>query len=106
MCRKWAERGFVNPSGVHITTVEFPRNSAVQGLRFDLRGGPDAVDHLSIMGNEKMLNILATAVAGHAHTIEDAIFSNIGEIAANIKIDANGARFAAMPLEKNFRTEL
>ena len=99
MCRKWAEGGHLNPSGVKVTTVEFPHQPApwpwvnVAGPtmpRFDLRGGPEAVDHVDIMGNEKMLRLLVKAAAGVADEIEETVSSNIAQISEGLAIDANG----------------
>ena len=69
--------------------MEFPHQAA-PGPRFDLRGGPEAVDHLDIMGNERMLRLLVKAAAGKADEIEEVISSEINRIAEGLAIDAEG----------------
>ena len=93
MCRKWSEQGHLNPSGIKFTTVEFPHIPVVPGPfstggmpRFDLRGGPEAVDHLDIMGNEKMLRLLLMAASGKADMVEEKVTSDIAAIANKIKL--------------------
>lgn len=89
MCRKWRHNKRLNPAGIKVTTVEFPHTVA-QTLRFDLRGGPQASDHLDIMLNEAMINSMAQASSGAVDEIPNQIVSNIDSIERTIKLPGDG----------------
>jgi phospholipid:diacylglycerol acyltransferase len=49
------------------------------------RGGPEAADHVSILGNRAVLEDTLRIAAGRGDLVEERIISEIDRIAANIE---------------------
>jgi phospholipid:diacylglycerol acyltransferase len=83
MCRNgWVDNAKLNPSAIKIRTREFENAGGLwSDINDPLRGGPNAADHVDIMGNVKMVeDIVRIATGWGADQLEDRIISDIDEL--------------------------
>lgn len=96
-CRKgWLGKTKLNPSGFSIKTKELQHDPVP--IYQDPRGGGRSADHVDVLGNVGLMDLLLRVAAGREDEVEDLIISNIDEIAE--QIDFEGEPPAQSPLTK------
>jgi phospholipid:diacylglycerol acyltransferase len=81
-CRRGWKTKKLNPGGIAIKTREL-KHSPVPMYQ-DPRGGPWTSDHVDVLGNHGLLDLLLHVASGNGDKIEDQIVSDIDDIAAKI----------------------
>lgn len=85
MCNHgWKNIKRYNPAGVAVKTYEMPHEPD----RFSPRGGPKTGDHVDILGRQSLNDLILRVAAGQGDKISEVVVSEIGKIAARVKIDA------------------
>lgn len=86
-CRKgWRGKGKLNPGGFSVTTRELKHDPVP--IYQDPRGGPRTSDHVDVLGNHGLMEVLLYVAAGRGDEIKDDIVSNIDEIADAIDFNS------------------
>lgn len=85
MCRKGWKNTKLNPGGIEIVTHEL-KHDAVP-MYVDPRGGGKSGDHVDILGNYDLLDILLSVASGNYGEVEENIASEIDTIASKIDFD-------------------
>jgi len=67
-----------------VTTVEIPHRPLV----LDLRGGPNTGDHVDIMGNHQLLDLVLKVATGQGDSVAPNVVSSIDDLTRLID-DAN-----------------
>lgn len=65
-----------NPSGSKVVTVEL-ENRIDENGKLHFRGGGKSNDHVDIMGNEEMIEMISKIAAGSGEEVQDRFISNI-----------------------------
>lgn len=74
----------LNPSGTKVITREYQDKRAFQ-VDDPLRGGPEAADHIDILGNRQMTEDILRIVAGHEiEKVEQRLLSDIENVAKRV----------------------
>lgn len=85
MCRKGWKTKKLNPCGIQIVTHEL-KHDAVPMYQ-DPRGGGKSGDHVDVLANHGLLDILLSVASGNYDEVQDHVISEIDDIAANVDFD-------------------
>ncbi|KIP11356.1 hypothetical protein PHLGIDRAFT_21774 [Phlebiopsis gigantea 11061_1 CR5-6] len=83
MCVEGWKRKRWNPAGMQVTTVELPHKP----VGTIPRGGGTTADHVDILGNTALNEIILKVATGAAHEVKDNFVSNIREYAKRVQWD-------------------
>ncbi|PKI82533.1 hypothetical protein MVES_003485 [Malassezia vespertilionis] len=83
MCVEGWKRKRYNPAGIEIITHEVKHEPDV----LDIRGGPSTADHVDILGNAAVNEMILNVATGRGHLVKEHIGSPIREFADNIAWD-------------------
>lgn len=86
-CRKGWKTKRLNPGGIQIKTRELPHRPVP--MYQDPRGGPSTSDHVDVLGNHGLLDLILHVASGNGDKIEDDIVSDIDKIAEQIDFESN-----------------
>uniref|UniRef100_A0A0G4FT94 Phospholipid:diacylglycerol acyltransferase n=1 Tax=Chromera velia CCMP2878 TaxID=1169474 RepID=A0A0G4FT94_9ALVE len=73
----------LNPRGPEVLLKEF-RYRTPSGPSLDLRGGPEAADHVDVIGNSEMIRDVLLAASGRRERIEQRVHSQIFRLTEEI----------------------
>ncbi|GJE91506.1 LACT-domain-containing protein [Phanerochaete sordida] len=83
MCVEGWKRKRWNPAGMKVVTVELPH----EPVPTIPRGGGSSADHVDILGNTRLNEIILKVATGAEHEVQDNFVSNIREYAKRVRWD-------------------